>query len=136
VVSEILSHPTIDKLKPVRHLLRLASKYSEKRLEMACQRACIYKMFSYSSVKNILVNNLDNKVCDKVLTDKVIPIQQFRFARNLASYKSRETFEEKLQRQHPVSKHGHSAMGTYQGLLADQIIEEECVLHAREQDAN
>jgi len=125
VVYEILSHPTIDKLKPVRHLLRLANKYSKERLEIACQRACAYKMFAYTSVKNILVNNLDREISEKVPADKVIPIQKFRFARNLEPYKSKETFEEKLERIHPVCRHGNAFMGCYESLLADQIINEE-----------
>jgi transposase len=137
VVHEIFSHPTIDKLKPVRHLLRLASKYSEDRLELACKRACAYKMFSYSSIKNILINNLEGKITEKAPTDKIIPYQQFRFARNLAPYKSKETFEEKLQRIHPVSRHGNAAMGVYEGSLADQIIDEaEWDLHTRDQEIN
>lgn len=135
VVYEILSHPTIDKLKPVRHLLRLANKYSKERLEVACQRACAYKMFAYISVKNILVNNLDRVISEKVPADKVIPIQKFRFARNLEPYKSKETFEEKLERIHPASRHGNAFMDPYESLLADQIIDEEkLALSGRDQE--
>jgi transposase len=137
VAHEILSHPTVDKLRPVRHLLNLANKYSKERLEKACQRACNYKMFSYASIKNILENNLERQAIEPISKDKIIPIQQFRFARNLAPYKSKETFEEKLQRHHPVSRHGNAAMGVYEGLLADQIIdEEERALHTRAQETN
>ena len=35
----ILSHPSIDKLKPARHMLKLRDKYSSERLENACERA-------------------------------------------------------------------------------------------------
>lgn len=129
VAFAILSHPTIDKLKPVRHLLRLASKYTQERLEMACQRACAYKMFSYASVKNILVNNLDVKPLDVLTTNKVIPMPNPRFARNPVDYKSgyetSETFGEKLARLHPSSTSGNGMLGGFKGLLADQIEEED-----------
>lgn len=136
VTYEILSHPTIDKLKPIRHLLNLANKFSKERLEKACQRACNYKMFSYSSIKNILENNLEREPLESSSKAEIIPIQQFRFARDLAPYKSKETFEEALQRVHPISKHGNAFMGTYEGLLADQIIDEEMLLHTRERESN
>lgn len=44
LVHGILSHPSIDKLRPVRHLLKLAKIYSQERLEKACHRALAYKM--------------------------------------------------------------------------------------------
>jgi transposase len=125
VAHGILSHPTIDKLRPVRHLLSLTKKYSKDRLEKACQRAHTYKMFSYASVKNILENNLDSKPMEAGSKDKVIPIHQFRFARDLEPYKCKETFEEVLERLHPVSRHGNAMMGIFNSLLADQIMDEE-----------
>jgi len=125
VVCGILSHPTIDKLRPVRHLLNLANKYSKNRLEMACQRACNYKLFSYSSIKNILENNLDGKLIDPIPSEKIVPLQQFRFERDLTLYKSKDTFEEKLQKFHPVSGRGNAFMGLYEGLLADKLMDEE-----------
>jgi transposase len=136
VAYEIFSHPTIDKLKPVRHLLRLETKYSKERLEMACQRACAYKMFSYASIKNILSNNLDGEVVEKTSTDKVIPFQKFRFERDLETYKSKETFEEKLERIHPYSRHENAFMGVYESLLADIAIDEEKMENTRNQETH
>lgn len=129
VALEILSHPTIDKLKPVRYLLRLASKYTQERLEKSCQRACSYKMFSYASIKNILFNNLDLEPLDAPRTNKIIPMPNPRFARNPEDYKSgykaSESFEDTLTRLHPVSKYGNAMLGAFEGLLADQIEEEK-----------
>jgi hypothetical protein len=131
VVHTILSHPSVDKLKPVRHLLRLAEKYSKKRLEGACERAFNCKMFSYRNVKNILENNLDSQPIDTPKKDKVVSLPCYRFARDPADYKSihkapqRETFEEKLERLYPVSKHGNAMLGIWNCIMADQIIEEE-----------
>jgi transposase len=124
VACAMLSHPSVDKLRPVRKLLKLANKYSQERLENACKRASHYKMFSYSSVKNILENNLDQQSLEISTTNKVIQLPTYRFARDPADYKS-ETFEEALKRLHPASKHGNGMLGAFQGLLADQVMEEE-----------
>jgi transposase len=130
----ILSHPSVDKLRPVRHLLKLASKYSQERLEKACQRAIHYRTVSYISVKNILENNLDQQPLETRTTSKVEPLPlPYRFARNPADYKSTETFEEKLARLHPVSKHGNGMLGAFDGLLADQIMEEDRQARERSQ---
>ncbi len=129
VAYAILSHPSVDKLKPVRHLLKLAAKYSKERLEMACQRASNCKMYSYANVKNILENNLDSQPTETLKRSKIVSLPHPRFARDPADYKSSynpsETFEEKLQSLNPVSKHGNAMMGAFEGLLADQEIEEE-----------
>jgi transposase len=124
VACAILSHPTVDKLRPVRKLLKLANKYSQERLEKACKRASHYKIFSYSSVKNILENNLDQQPLEISTTSKVIQLPTYRFARDPAVYKS-ESFEEAIKRLHPTSKHGNGMLNPFQGLLADQIMEEE-----------
>ncbi len=129
VAHNILSHPSVDKLKPVRYMLKLAEKYSRERLEIACKRASNFKIYSYASVKNILENNLESQSLEAPITAKIIPLLRPRFARDPADYKSsysaKETFEERLERQHPISKHGNGMMGVFEGLLADQIMEEE-----------
>lgn len=127
--SEILSHPTVDKLRPVRNLLRLAEKYSLERLERACERAMRCRLISYASVKNILVGNLDQESLELSEATKVVHLDRYRFQRNLNDYRSeelirKETFEEKLERLHPFSKHRHAMMGPVQGMMADQIMEE------------
>jgi transposase len=131
VAHMILSHPSVDKLKPVRHLLRLAPKYSLRRLELACQRAFNCKLFAYNSVKSILEKNLDSQPLDIIPKAKVIPLTSYRFARNPGEYKgadhqgARETFEETLARLHPISTHGNAMLGVWNGTMADYIMEEE-----------
>lgn len=127
VAYEILSHPTIDKLRPVRLLLNLSNKYSKERLEKACQRANTYKMFSYHNIKNILENNLDAQLIETSNTSKTTPLSHPRFNRDPTDYKSskKETFEETLQRVHPFSKHGNGILGTLEGFLADLEMEQE-----------
>jgi transposase len=128
VACAIFSHPTVDKLRPVRKLLKLSNKYSQERLENACKRAYHYKMFSYSSVKNILEGNMDQQPLEMCMPSKVIHLPTYRFARDPADYKS-ETFNEVLERLCPVSKHGNAMLGGFQALLADQIMEEEGLTH-------
>jgi transposase len=129
VAHMILSHPSVDKLKPVRHMLKLADKYSKERLEKACQRAFNCKLYSYASVKSILENNLDSQPIENLDKGKIVPMPRPRFARDPADYRSsyttKEDFKEKLRRLHPVSKHGNAMAGVFEGLMADQIIEEE-----------
>lgn len=127
----ILSNPTLDKLRPVRNLLRLINKYSKERLEKACQRAFDYKVFSYVGIKGILEKNLDSEPINTPKADKVVHLQQYRFQRNPEDYKSchhehrSETFEERLIRLNPVSKHGNAMMGAYEGFVADKEMEKE-----------
>lgn len=142
LVEGILSHPSIDKLRPVRLLLRLATKYSQERLEIACQRACKYKMFSYSSVKNILDGNLETQRPEQNCSTEVVKLPHFRFVRNPADYRSttamdaprKQTFLERLEEAHPHSKHGNAMLGVYHALLADQIAEEEIEQVQREKN--
>jgi hypothetical protein len=143
LAHKILSHPSIDKLRPVRHLLNLANKYSKERLENACQRACVYQLTSYRDVKRILENNLDQQSVKDVIKSKVVPIQSFRFARNPEDYRSSAAFEtpkqnifmERLESVHPYSKHGNAMCGSvWDSLMADQIIEEEKIRLQEEKD--
>jgi transposase len=123
-IQAMLSHPSIDKLRPSRLTLKLAKIYSEERLEKACQRAITYKMFSYSNVKQILEKNLDCQPIEKEAQGKIIPLKQFRFARDSADYRN-ETFDEKFDRINPISRHGHGYMKAWEGSIADQIMDEE-----------
>jgi len=143
LVHKILSHPSIDKLRPVRHLLNLANKYSKERLENACQRACVYQLTSYRDVKRILENNLDQQPTKDIVKSKVVPIQSFRFARNPEDYKSSTAFEmskqsefmERLENVHPSSKYGNAMHGpVWDSLMADKIIEEEEIRLQAEKD--
>jgi hypothetical protein len=128
-----LSHPSVDKLRPVRCLLNLGNKYSQERLEKACQRASKYKMYSYANLKNILENNLDKQPDNTPNTSKVIQMTQFRFKRDPSEYKNatvidapiKKTFLERLEDAHPYSKYGNAMAGTvWDMLMADRITEE------------
>ena len=130
LACSILSHPAVDKLRPVRYLLKLGNKYSQDRLEKACQRACAFKMFLYVNVKTILESNLDELPHDISKANKIVPFSGYRFARDSNDYKSldhrsKESFEERIARQHPVSKYGNAMMNPWEALIADAIATEE-----------
>lgn len=59
VATSILEDRSVDGIRPVRGLLRLAKDYSGSRLEAACRRAVRYDTATYRSVKLILKNQLD-----------------------------------------------------------------------------
>jgi hypothetical protein len=59
VVRSIFNHKTVDGLRPARALISLAKTYGRDRLEAACRRAVAYESPQYTSVKAILVKNLD-----------------------------------------------------------------------------
>ncbi len=128
MVKEILNHPLVDKLKPVRCLLKLKENYSIRDLELACERALTCKLFSYASVKSILEKKLQTEALDNSVAKGASSIEPLRFARDPADYKTTyscsETFEEKLVRLHPMSTSGNAMMGAYEALLADQITKE------------
>lgn len=146
---KILSEPTSDKLRPVRNLLGLTSEYSKERLDRACKRAFECKLFSYLSVKNILIKNLDVEPSELRTTEQALKasMKPSRFERSLDRYKSsyntpytekpsdlgkntsesyrRETYQERLEREYPFSKHGNAGCGDIEMMIAlDQEDEE------------
>lgn len=81
--EKLFSEKCIDKLRPVRMILKLYEKYGS-RLEKACKRALTYNTLQYASIKNILEKELDKEVPRA----QVIPLQSvnFKFARNPEDY--------------------------------------------------
>ena len=79
VAQHILEQKAVDGLRPTRALLRLASSYSAQRLSRACDRALRFSIPSYTSVKNILINNLDGQPAEAALDERGQEV--FRFSR-------------------------------------------------------
>ena len=126
VVQTLLEDKKINKLKPIRYILRLSLKYSEERLEKACQRACHYKAFSYVSIFRILREKLEDKAVEE--KGKILDIKDHRFFRNFNEYGNnfaKNTFEEILERIHPFSNHGNGMAKTCSQMAQmDQLCEE------------
>ena len=80
VAQEVFADQAVDAMRPVRALIRLADKYTTKRLEAACRRAMHFATPSYRSVKNILVHELDRLPPQQPAQAEDGQIQ-FRFAR-------------------------------------------------------
>lgn len=94
--EKMLSEICVDKLRPARNLLSLAEKYSENRLEMACERALMYNTIQYASVKNILDKGLDKEPID--IQVQPLPINGFKFARNPLDYQCSNAVSETAER--------------------------------------
>lgn len=91
LAEQILSNRSVDKLRPIRHLLRLSQKYGKDRLDRACARALEFNISLYQGVKDILRKGLDFEL----LTEPKFPSQSvsFKYAREGYEYQS-ETKEE------------------------------------------
>jgi hypothetical protein len=61
VVSTLLDDPVLDRLPTAGRLLRLRHRFSNERLEASCRRALAFDDPSYTTVKRILTENLDNE---------------------------------------------------------------------------
>lgn len=87
LTEQILSNRSVDKLKPVRHLLRLSQKYGKDRLDRACARALQFNITLYHGVKDILRRGLDSELLiePRPSQSKVVP---FRYAREACEYQS------------------------------------------------
>jgi hypothetical protein len=128
MATQILSHPSIDKLRPVRSLLSLEKKYSKERLECACKRAFTCRLFAYLNVKNILENGLDAEALEDDAKIEGLSTKPERYARNPADYKvlntAEETYGEKIERLSPPSPFGHGMYGPYLAPILDQMTRE------------
>jgi transposase len=61
LVGRLLGERPLDRLRTALAILRLAHKYSPRRLEAACQRALRFDETGYGAVKRILVKGLDHE---------------------------------------------------------------------------
>jgi transposase len=75
--SKILSDMVVDGIRPVRGLLHLEKQFTAARLEKACQRALLMDTVSYTSVKSILLNRLEETDAEPVC---VLPAEQGEFS--------------------------------------------------------
>lgn len=67
VVESILSRQAFPEhgVRSCMGILSLGKKFGRERLEAACERAMFIKGVSYTSIKSILINNLDQKPLPK-----------------------------------------------------------------------
>jgi hypothetical protein len=59
MVEDLLAERPSDRLPTVQGILKLRRKYSNARLDRACQRALLFGEMKYRTVRNILENGLD-----------------------------------------------------------------------------
>jgi hypothetical protein len=95
--ERILNNPTVDKLNPVRKLLKLAEKHGIDRLEKACERGCLFQFKGYREIKNILENRLEGKIeevhqPEVEVSQTCREPQAFEYARNGEEYSHHENY--------------------------------------------
>lgn len=59
LIGRLLDERPLDRLRTAQGILRLAEKFSARRLEAACSRALAYEEISYGAIKRILDRKLD-----------------------------------------------------------------------------
>ena len=59
LIGRLLGERPLDRLRTAQAILRLAHKFSPRRLEAACARALRFDEIGYGAVKRILVKGLD-----------------------------------------------------------------------------
>lgn len=59
LIGQLLDERPLDRLRTAQGILRLAEKFSARRLEAACSRALVFDEVSYGAVKRILDRKLD-----------------------------------------------------------------------------
>jgi len=79
LVERLLEDPLLERLPTAGRLVRLADKYSSARLEAACARALRFDDASYTTVKRILHQGLEN--ADLPATPIACSSEAFAFAR-------------------------------------------------------
>lgn len=79
LVERLLEDPVLDRLPTAGRLVRLADKYSPERLEAACARALRFEDPSYTTVKRILHEGLENAALPAAAPP--LPSEAFAFVR-------------------------------------------------------
>jgi hypothetical protein len=59
LIGRLLGERPLDRLRTTQGILKLAHKYSPRRLEAACSRALRFEEISYTGLKRILEQRLD-----------------------------------------------------------------------------
>jgi transposase len=84
LVGRLLGERPLDRLRTALAILKLAHKYSPRRLEAACQRALSFDEIGYAAVKRILERGLDLQAL--VPTTRPLPLSAPLFARPVTDF--------------------------------------------------
>lgn len=85
VVEQLLSDGSLDRLRSVQAILRLAESVGEQRLEGACRRAVHFGDIRYRRVKEILNAALDREPLPELSGERVVS-SSFVFERSMAEF--------------------------------------------------
>jgi hypothetical protein len=79
-----LGEKPLDRLRTAQSILKLAHKYSPRRLEAACARALSFDEVSYPALKRILERGLDLQALAP--TTRPLPLELPLFARPVTDF--------------------------------------------------
>lgn len=84
LVGRLLDERPLDRLRTALAILKLAHKYSPRRLEAACGRALTFEEIAYAAIKRILERGLDLQ--SLVPTTRSLPLERPLFARPVTDF--------------------------------------------------
>jgi transposase len=84
LIGRLLGERPLDRLRTALAILKLAHKYSPRRLEAACRRALSFEEIAYGAIKRILERGLDLEAL--VPTTRPLPLERPLFARPVTDF--------------------------------------------------
>lgn len=88
IISKTLDSGSRIGLRKAQAILRLAEKYGNDRLELACLRAVAYDNYAYKAISNILKNKLDQQSTESFGVNKAKDIKDSAYIRDPKEYSS------------------------------------------------
>jgi len=88
MITKVLADSTRTALRKAQAILRLATEYSNERLEGACLRAILFDNYSYKSLKKILVDGLDTRDTKTFSPKRAANNADFSYIREAMDYSS------------------------------------------------
>lgn len=88
MVTKVLADGTRTALRKAQAILRLATEYSNDRLEDACLRAILFDNYTYKSLKKILMDGLDARGTKTFSTKRAANNEAFVYIREATEYAS------------------------------------------------
>ncbi|MGL6124462.1 MAG: hypothetical protein ACRC1W_16015, partial [Shewanella sp.] len=88
MVTKVLADGTRTALRKAQAILRLATEYSNNRLEDACLRAILFDNYTYKSLKKILMDGLDARGTKTFSTKRAANNEAFVYIREATEYAS------------------------------------------------
>jgi hypothetical protein len=94
-ISALLDKGPMDYLRAAQGVLKLGNRFGNTRLEAACRRALTFDNVTYSAVKRILQNGMDQEITDLMPVEGEPVVVRGRFVRNIPQLLCPEKYDER-----------------------------------------